>query len=105
MTGPQGATPHEGPQRPYRLLLPSVLLLAAWVTPLIVGQRTLYLRDVTQFHLPAKMAQAEGLSRLELWSIDPFRGGGQPLLGNPNSAPWYPDSLLLTVVDALSRLF
>ncbi|MEM1247982.1 MAG: hypothetical protein AAGK22_16530 [Acidobacteriota bacterium] len=83
------------------LLAPSLAIALAWFLPVIAGARTLFLRDVSQFHLPAKFAQAAGLSRFELWPIDPFRGGGQPLLGNPNLSPLYPDSLLLLFADPL----
>ena len=83
------------------LLVLPLLLLVLWVIPLIAGEKTLFMRDVSQFHLPAKMTQAEGLRNFELWSIDPYRGGGQPLLGNPNLAPLYPSALLLVFLDPI----
>ncbi len=83
------------------LLAPALLILTARLLPLMLGSQTLFLRDVHQFHLPAKMAQAEGLRQGELWLLDPYRGGGQPLLGNPNAAPFYPDTALLTFLDPI----
>jgi hypothetical protein len=60
----------------------------------VTGAETLYLRDVLNTHLEMKAAQAEGMRRGVLPLIDPHRAGGQPLLGNPNALPFYPDNLL-----------
>ena len=74
--------------------LPTSVVLAVVCLPLVAGQRTLYLRDVFGTHLPMKTGQAESLRVGELAMIDPYRGGGQASLGNLNSAPLYPTSLL-----------
>ncbi len=71
-----------------------VLLLAA---PLIRGTGTLYLRDVLNTHFPMKEALAEGLRAGYFPILDPYRAGGQPLAGNPNAVPFYPDNLLYLV--------
>src|SRR4029453_19415067 len=47
-----------------------------------------------------KEAQAQALRRGELPELDVHRGGGQPLLGNPNGAPFYPDNALCLVAPA-----
>ncbi len=79
-----------------------LLTLAAW--PLILGEGTLYTRDVLTAHYPMKVSQAEALRRGELPLIDPYRAGGQPLLGNPNALPLYPDNLLYAVAPPLWAL-
>ena len=75
-------------------VVPTVLLLSLAAWPLISGGGTLYTRDVLTGHYPMKVAQAESLSTGELPLVDVYRAGGQPLLGNPNALPLYPDNLL-----------
>ncbi|MEM7355244.1 MAG: hypothetical protein AAF657_30820, partial [Acidobacteriota bacterium] len=79
-----------------------LLILAAW--PLISGSGTLYTRDVLTSHFPLKSSQAEALRAGELPLIDPYRAGGQPLLGNPNALPLYPDNLLYLFASTLWAL-
>lgn len=74
--------------------LPSLALLALVVSPLALGRETLILRDVLQVHLAMKASQARAYEAGYLPVIDPYRGGGQPLTGNPNALPFYPDDLL-----------
>ncbi len=83
---------------------PTLLLLALAAWPLIRGTGTLYTRDVLTSHYPLKASQAEAMSRGELPLIDPYRAGGQPLLGNPNALPLYPDNLLYLVASPLWAL-
>ena len=78
-------------------LLPTLVLLVVAVWPLVRGSHTLYLRDAFNTHLPAKWIQAEAMRDGRLPLIDPLRDGGQPLLGNPNTVPLYPDNLLYLV--------
>ncbi len=84
--------------------VPTLLLLLVAVWPLVTGEGTLYTRDVLSGHLPLKAAQAQLLSRGELPLVDPFRAGGQPLLGNPNALPLYPDNLLYLLAPPLWAL-
>ena len=87
------------PDKSFRLLyvLPTVLLLLAAALPLIAGSETLFLRDLFNTHLEMKWVQAEAMRQGELPLIDPYRAGGQPHLGNPNTVPLYPDNLLYLV--------
>ncbi len=68
-----------------------VMLLSVW--SLITGRDTLYLRDIANAHTQAKLAQASLLRAGSLPLVDPFRDG-QPLVGNPNTVPLYPDNVL-----------
>lgn len=86
------------------LVVPPLLAIGLAVLPLALGDSTLILRDVFSAHLPFKVAQAEALRQGELPLIDLHRSGGQPLLGNPNGLPLYPDNLLLLVADPLWAL-
>lgn len=83
---------------------PVVVVLAVSVFPLITGARTLYLRDVLNVHFEMKSAEAQALRTGYLPLVDPYRGGGQPLLGNPNSVPLYPDNLLYLFASSLWAL-
>lgn len=74
--------------------LPTLLLFALVALPLASGRATLVLRDVLQVHLAFKAPQAEAFRQGYLPVIDPYRGGGQPVTGNPNALPFYPDNLL-----------
>ncbi len=76
---------------------PLVLLLAWAMLPLARGGETLFLRDVANAHLEMKLAEARALAHGFFPEIDPFRAGGQPLAGNPNAVPFYPDNLLYLV--------
>ena len=76
-------------------LLALLFLLVA--APLVRGTGTLYLRDVLNTHFPMKQTQAAALRAGWFPLIDPFRAGGQPLAGNPNAVPFYPDNLLYLV--------
>jgi hypothetical protein len=84
--------------------LPTMAVLAAICLPLILGQRTLYLRDVFGTHLAMKSSQAETLRAGELALVDPYRGGGQASLGNLNTVPLYPTNLLYLVGDSIWAL-
>jgi hypothetical protein len=70
------------------------LLLLLLAAPLVRGTGTLYLRDVLNTHFPMKQTQAEAMRDGYFPLIDPYRAGGQPLAGNPNAVPFYPDNLL-----------
>jgi len=91
--------PKEIPRRRAFLLyaVPLILLLLLAAAPLIRGTETLYLRDVLNTHFPMKMAQAEAMRDGYFPILDPYRAGGQPLAGNPNAVPFYPDNLLYLV--------
>ncbi len=90
------------PRREALWLFGPTLLLLAWaVFPLLRGSDTLYLRDVLATHLPMKHAQAEAMAEGRFPVLDPYRAGGQPLAGNPNAVPFYPDNVLYLVAPML----
>ncbi len=74
-----------------------VLVLLWAFLPLVRGTETLYLRDIFNAHLEMKWAQAEAMREGDLPLLDPYRAGVQPLLGNLNAVPLYPDNLLYLV--------
>lgn len=76
---------------------PLLLLFAGIALPLARGLETLYLRDVLNTHLEMKWAQAEAMRSGYFPIINPYRAGGQPLSGNPNSVPFYPTNLLYLI--------
>src|SRR6476660_829142 len=74
---------------------PLLLLLVLVFLPIVRGTETFVLRDVLNAHLPMKWSQAEAMRHGTFFPIlDPYRAGGQPLAGNLNAAPFYPDNLL-----------
>jgi len=77
---------------------PVLLLLGVVVLPLALGQRTLFLRDVSNAHYQMKHAQALVMRAGHLPLVDPYRGY-RPLLGNLNAVPLYPDNLLYLVAS------
>jgi hypothetical protein len=85
-------------------LLPTLLLLAAAVLPLVLGTHTLYRRDVFNIHLPMKWVQAEAMQEGYLPLVDPYRSGGQPHLGNPNTVPLFPTNLLYLFASVIWSL-
>ena len=85
-------------------VVPPLLLLAIAMAPLILGKGTLYHRDVLTSHWPMKVAQASLMQQGELPLIDPYRSAGQPLVGNLNAVPLYPDNLLYLTASPLWAL-
>ncbi len=105
-----GVPPAAGSRQRFAALyvLPLMLLLAGIALPLVRGTETLYMRDVLNAHLPMKVAEAQALRQGWFPLLDPYRGGGQPLAGNPNAVPFYPTNLLLlwaTPIWALNAHF
>jgi len=72
--------------------------------PLASGESTLVLRDVLNTHLALRATLAEGVRDGSVPLVDPLRAGGQPLAGNANAVPFYPDNLLLRVASPLWQL-
>jgi hypothetical protein len=91
------AAPEERSRRRFTALyvLPLVLLLAWIALPLARGTETLYMRDVLNAHLAMKWSEARALHQGYFPLLDPYRGGGQPLAGNPNAVPFYPTNAFL----------
>ena len=79
-------------------------LLVAFALPLVVGLRTLYLRDLFNFHYMVKVVQAKAMAEGYLPLVDLLRAGGQPLVGNLNSVPLYPDNLLYLAASPMWAL-
>jgi hypothetical protein len=104
--------PRERPDAPpsgrRRILLlymgPLLAVLVLAVLPVIRGLETYYLRDVLNAHLPMKWAQAEAMRDGYFPLLDPYRAGGQPLAGNPNAVPFYPDNLLYLAASPIRAL-
>lgn len=91
----------SGRRRLLWLALPVMALLLWEVAPLVSGSETLFLRDVFNTHLEMKHAQAEAMRDGYLPLLDRYRAGGQPLLGNLNAVPLYPDNLLFLIAPLL----
>ncbi|HEX4965415.1 MAG TPA: hypothetical protein VF173_31685 [Thermoanaerobaculia bacterium] len=94
-SAPASPPPAPAPEAsPFLYAGPLLLLLILVFLPLVRGTETLVLRDVLNAHLPMKWSQAEAMRHGNFPIIDPYRAGGQPLAGNLNAAPFYPDNLL-----------
>lgn len=102
--GPAGSARRPALRAALWLGVPTLALLALEVLPLVTGAETLVLRDVLEVHLMLKAPQADALRNGVLPLIDLHRFGGQPLLGNPNAVPLYPDNLLYLVAPVLWAL-
>ena len=91
------AAPEERSRRRFAALyVLAPMLLLAWIAlPLARGTETLYMRDVLNAHLAMKWSEARALHQGYFPLLDPYRGGGQPLAGNPNAVPFYPTNALL----------
>jgi hypothetical protein len=102
----QRSKPPTAESRSGRLLfaLAPAAVLLAFLWPVIAGERTWFLRDLFNYHLGAKAVQARAMSEGFLPLVDPFRAGGQALVGNLNNVALYPDNLLYLVAPALWAL-
>ncbi|HEY6321967.1 MAG TPA: hypothetical protein VJA16_10450 [Thermoanaerobaculia bacterium] len=100
------AAPEERSRRRFAALyvLPLMLLLAWLALPLARGTETLYMRDVLNAHLAMKWSEARALHQGYFPLLDPYRGGGQPLAGNPNAVPFYPTNAFLLWASPLWAL-
>ncbi|HLE85424.1 MAG TPA: hypothetical protein VJG13_13880, partial [Thermoanaerobaculia bacterium] len=83
---------------------PTLAILVLVMLPVILGRETLILRDFLEVHLMLEAPLAEALRDGVLPVLDPYRSGGQPLLGNPNAVPLYPDNLLFLAAPLLWAL-
>jgi hypothetical protein len=97
-------TDPRDPRRAWLFAAPMVLLLLLAMAPLIRGTETLYLRDVLNTHFPMKTSQAAAMRSGYFPILEPHRAGGQPLAGNPNAVPFYPDNLLYLKAPVLWAL-
>ncbi|HKB07620.1 MAG TPA: hypothetical protein VKF61_05005 [Candidatus Polarisedimenticolia bacterium] len=99
-----GPSPDRSSRFSLQYVAPVMLLLVWSVWPVLRGAETFYLRDVFNTHLELKWAGIEAMRHGRLPLIDPYRAGGQPLLGNPNALTLYPDALLFFVASPLRAL-
>lgn len=83
---------------------PTLAIVLLAVLPVVLGDETLILRDVLETHLMLEAPLAEALRAGEMPVLDVHRGGGQPLLGNPNAVPFYPGNVLYAVAPTLWAL-
>ncbi len=102
----------DGPERPgsaeisarrfgFLYVLPTFLLLLLAVWPLVAGLETLFFRDVFNTHLEMKWWQSEAMKDGFMPLVDPYRSGGQPHAGNPNTVALYPSNLLYLFTSLL----
>ena len=89
------ATPERSEARGWWLGCAQVLVTVCFLSPLILGDRTLFFRDVGNFHWPVKLEQARAWNSGQTPHVDLWRGGGQPGIGNPNTTALYPSNGLL----------
>ena len=75
-------------------ILPAIGILLFVFWPQVTGERTFFKRDVLTIHLEMKWVQAEAMKEGRMPLLDPYRAGGQPHAGNPNTVALYPDNLL-----------
>ena len=91
------SAPASGPRGPRRERLLLAGLAAIWLVfalPLLLGEKTLILRDVFTTHLPMKAYGAAALAHGSIPAFNPTWALGQPYAGNPNALPYYPGNLL-----------
>lgn len=73
-------------------------LFALALVPLATGRLIVTYQDALMTHLPAKSATVERIRAGEIPFVNPYASCGQPLLGNPNFATFFPDTLLFLVL-------
>lgn len=85
-------------------LLLIVLVLVLLFADVLLGDRTLYFRDIYNNHLPLKTLQAEQILAGEAPLWNPALSGGQPLLANLNLFTFHPATLLFLMLDPVSAV-
>jgi hypothetical protein len=81
-----------------------VLVLVPLFADVLLGDRTLYFRDIYNNHLPLKTLQAGQILAGETPLWNPGLSGGQPLLANLNLFTFHPSSLLFLLLDPVSAV-
>ncbi len=78
------------------------LILFAFFASVLVGQDTLFYRDLYRHYMPIGqlLAPAAGSAVSVLW--DPYLNGGQPWLANPNCFALYPSRVLYFLLSPLT---
>ncbi len=76
----------------------ALALAALFLSPLLDPTTRVAPRDFAQFNLPLHAGFAR-LARFGLPEWNPELWGGQPILSNPNYAPFYPPTWLVAVFD------
>ena len=85
-------------------LLPAYALLVLVLLPVVVGSRSLFMRDAFNSHLPQKASHARSFEQGAVPLVDLARGAGQPALGNPNAVVLYPTNLFYLWADPIWAL-
>lgn len=91
------SAPEDGQRRERGDRLALLALTAIWLLfslPLLLGEKTLILRDVLTTHLPMKAYGAAALAHGSIPAFNPTWALGQPFAGNPNALPFYPGNVL-----------
>ncbi len=86
--------------RPHLFALVPASIVVVYLLPIIVGNQTWYRRDLFNYHLGVKTAQARAMREGVLPLVDPVRASGQAVVGNLNNVALYPDNLLYLVTPA-----
>ena len=90
--------------RPHLFALVPASIVVVYLLPIIVGSQTWYRRDLFNYHLGVKTAQARAMREGVLPLVDPLRASGQALVGNLNNVALYPDNLLYLVTPPIWAL-
>jgi hypothetical protein len=84
----------------FRAVVVAALVVWAWYAlPILLGKRTLFMRDVINNHFALRYAGAEALKQGEIPAFVERLGNGLPYRGNPAAVPMYPDNLLYLVTS------
>ncbi len=95
------SAPEEGRRRERGDRLALLALAALWLLfslPLLLGEKTLILRDVFTTHLPMKAYGAAALAHGSIPAFNPTWALGQPFAGNPNALAFYPGNVLFLLL-------
>ena len=81
-----------------------LLLLCLYFGPVLTGRKSLYARDLFNFHYPLWAFTAKSLHQYHIPCWNPLSNFGQSISGNPNYLVFYPPAWIRAVVEPVLAL-
>jgi hypothetical protein len=81
-----------------------LVLLGLYFGPVLTGAKSLYARDLFNFHYPLWAITADSLRQLHIPCWNPLSNFGQSISGNPNYLVFYPPAWIRAAVEPVLAL-
>ena len=89
---------------PYAVAGILLVLLSLYFGPVLIGTKSLYARDLFNFHYPLWAMTAKSLQQFQIPCWNPLSNFGQSISGNPNYLVFYPPAWIRAFVEPVRAL-